>query len=66
MLIVKIGKKENINQALKRFKRKVSKAKMMKEIRERKNFMKPSMKKRIQKLKAINTNKWLKENGELE
>tara|TARA_B100002019_G_scaffold88584_1_gene76710 strand:- start:1212 stop:1412 length:201 start_codon:yes stop_codon:yes gene_type:complete len=66
MLIVKIGKKENINQALKRFKRKVSKSKMMKEIRERKNFMKPSMKKRIQKLKAINTNKWLKENGELE
>jgi len=66
MLIVKIGKKENINQALKRFKRKVSKSKMMKEIRERKNFMKPSMKKRIKKLKAINTNKWLRENGELE
>lgn len=66
MLIVKIGKKENINQALKRFKRKVSKSKMMKEIRERKNFMKPSMKKRIQKLKAINTNKWLRDNGELE
>ena len=35
MLIVKIGKKENINQALKRFKRKVSKSKMMKEIREK-------------------------------
>ena len=66
MLIVKIGEKENINQALKRFKRKVSKSKMMKEIRERKNFMKPSMKKRIQKLKAINTNKWLRDNGELE
>lgn len=66
MLIIKIGKKENINQALKRFKRKVSKSKMMKEIRERKNFMKPSMKKRIKKLKAINTNNWLRENGELE
>lgn len=66
MLIIKIGKKENINQALKRFKRKVSKSKMMKEIRERKNFMKPSMKKRVKKLKAINTNNWLRENGELE
>lgn len=66
MLIIKIGKKENINQALKRFKRKVSKSKVMKEIRERKNFMKPSMKKRIKKLKAINTNNWLRENGELE
>jgi len=66
MLIVKIGKKENINQALKRFKRKVSKSKLMKEVRERKTFMKPSMKKRINKLKAINTNKWLRENGELE
>lgn len=66
MLIIKIGKKENINQALKRFKRKVSKSKVMKEIRERKNFMKPSMKKRVKKLKAINTNNWLRENGELE
>ena len=66
MLIIKIGKKENINQALKRFKRKVSKSKMMKEIRERKNFMKPSMKKRVKKLKAINTNNWLRQNGELE
>ena len=39
---------------------------MKKENRKKKHFMKPFLKKRIQKLKAINTNKWLKENGELE
>ena len=58
MLIVKIGKKENINQALKRFKRKVSKTKLIKQLRENKFYEKPSAKKRKQKLKAIYTRKF--------
>ena len=41
MLIVKLGKKENINQALKRFKRKVSKTKLIKQLRENKFYEKP-------------------------
>ncbi len=58
MLIVKLGKKENINQALKRFKRKVSKTKLIKQLRENKFYEKPSAKKRKQKLKAIYTRKF--------
>ena len=53
MLIVKIRKNENINQALKRFKRKFSDTGVVKEIRKRKEFIKPSALKRKQKLKAI-------------
>jgi len=62
MLIVKIGKKENINQALKRLKRKVRNSQILKEVRERKQFLKPSVKKRLKKQKAIMTRKWLQEN----
>ena len=58
MLIVKLGKKENINQALKRFKSKVSKTKLIKQLRENKFYEKPSAKKRKQKLKAIYTRKF--------
>ena len=58
MLIIKLGKKENINQALKRFKRKVSKTKLIKQLRENKFYEKPSAKKRKQKLKAIYTRKF--------
>lgn len=58
MLRIKIGKKENINQALKRFKRKVRDTKLIKEIRSRKEFLKPSVKKRIAKQKAIRSQKY--------
>ena len=61
MLIVKIRKKENINQALKRFKRKFRDTGVIKEIRKRKEFIKPSAKKRKQKLKAIYNAKFLAE-----
>jgi len=62
MLIVKIGKKENINQALKRLKRKVRNSQILKEVRDRKQFLKPSVKKRLKKQKAVMTRKWLQEN----
>jgi len=45
--------KGNINKALKLFKRKFKNTKKLKEIRERKNYTKPSTKKRIQKDEAI-------------
>lgn len=62
MLIIKIGKKENINSALKRFKRKVSKTKMIKELRKRKNFVKPSELRRKQLQQAKYSQKYLNEN----
>ena len=45
--------KGNINKALKQFKKKFRDTQVLKEIRERKNYTKPSTKKRVQKDEAI-------------
>ena len=45
--------KGNINKALKQFKVKFKNTQVLKEIRERKNYTKPSAKKRVQKDEAI-------------
>jgi small subunit ribosomal protein S21 len=58
MLIVKLKKGDNITKALKKFKQKVRKTKLIQEIRERKQFDKPSAKKRANKKKAIRVNQW--------
>ena len=58
MLIVKVGKKENINQAVKRMKKKVRDTGLIKQIRERQQFLKPSVKKRKAKQKAIRKEQW--------
>ncbi|MGP1393355.1 MAG: 30S ribosomal protein S21 [Candidatus Cryptobacteroides sp.] len=53
MIIVPLKEGENIERALKRFKRKFEKTGAIRELRARKNFEKPSVKKRAQKQKAI-------------
>ena len=53
MIIVPVKEGENIERALKRFKRKFEKTGAIRELRARKNFEKPSVKKRIQMQKAI-------------
>jgi len=45
--------KDNINKALKHFKKKFRDTQVLKELRERKNYTKPSAKKRVQKDEAI-------------
>ena len=45
--------KDNINKALKEFKTKFRDTQVLKELRERKNYTKPSAKKRVQKDEAI-------------
>ena len=45
--------KGNINKALKQFKRKFRDTKVLKELRERKNYTKKSLKRRIEKDEAI-------------
>lgn len=52
MLIIPVKDGENIDRALKRFKRKFDRTKTMKQLRERKQFTKPSVSKRQQLLKA--------------
>ena len=58
MLIVKLNKGENINRALKRFKSKVKKTKLIKQIRDNQHFTKPSTKRREQLKKAIRTREY--------
>ncbi len=52
MLIIPVKDGENIDRALKRFKRKFDRTKTMKQLRERKHFTKPSVEKRAQMQKA--------------
>jgi len=52
MLIIPVKEGESIDRALKRFKRKFDQTKMMRQIRERKQFTKPSVNRRQQILKA--------------
>ena len=52
MLIVKV-QKGNINRALKQFKRKFRDTKVIKELRERQYYTKPSKKRRVEKDEAI-------------
>ena len=58
MLIVKLKKGENINRALKRFKTKVKRTKLIKQIRDNQHFTKPSTKRREQLKKAIRTREY--------
>ncbi|CAI8271336.1 MAG: 30S ribosomal protein S21 [Flavobacteriales bacterium] len=52
MLIIPIKDGENIDRALKRFKRKFDKTGTMRQLRERQTFTKPSISRRAQVQKA--------------
>jgi small subunit ribosomal protein S21 len=53
MLIIKLKEGENIEKALKKFKRKVNETKLIPRLREREQFVKPSVKNREMKKKAV-------------
>ena len=57
MIIVPVKEGENIEKALKKFKRKSEKTGVIKEVRNRKQFDKPSVLKRIKMQHAIYVNK---------
>lgn len=46
MLIIPVKEGENIDKALKRYKRKFDRVKIMKQLRERQQYTKPSVKRR--------------------
>ena len=52
-------KKDNLNKALKLFKRKFKNTKVLKELRERQQFTKKSKKRKLIKDKAIHKQKYL-------
>ena len=53
MLIIPVKEGENIERALKKFKKKFDKTKAMKELRNRKEFTKPSVVKRQDNIRAV-------------
>ena len=53
MLIIEIKENETIDRALKRYKRKYQNAQIIKEVRRRQHFTKPSVKRRNEILKAV-------------
>jgi small subunit ribosomal protein S21 len=57
MIIINISKEKNIESALRTYKAKVQKTKQIQKLRERQEFVKPSVRKRTQKLKAIYSEK---------
>jgi len=57
MLIIPVKEGENIERALKKFKKKFDRTGVIKELRKRQQFIKPSVRNRQEKLKAIYANK---------
>lgn len=53
MLIIDVKDGESIDRALKKYKRKFERSGVLKEIRRRKNFTKPSVERRAEILKAV-------------
>lgn len=52
MLIVNVKEGESIDRALKKYKRKYEKTGVLKEVRRRKHFTKPSVERRTELMKA--------------
>ena len=53
MLIVQIKEGDTVEKALKKYKKKFEKSKVLLQLRERQSFIKPSVRRRGQVLKAI-------------
>jgi len=52
MLIIKVDSEESIDKAVKRYKKKYQKTKTINQLRSRKHFTKPSVKRRNEIIKA--------------
>ncbi len=64
MIIMPIKEGENIERALKKFKRKYERTGVLKELRRRQYFTKPSITNRVDKLHAIYVDKMFRDNEE--
>ena len=53
MIIIDVTKEKSLESALRTYKHKVQKVKQIQQLRERKEFVKPSVTKRKGKLKAV-------------
>ena len=64
MLIIDARESENIDKALKKYKKKYEKSQVLKQLRNRKHFVKPSVERRTEVLRAA-YREVLKRGGEL-
>ena len=64
MLIVQVKEGDSVEKALKKFKKKFEKTGVVKQLRERQKFTKPSVRRREQIIKAVYKQKL--QNGEIE
>ena len=53
MIIIDLNNEKSIESALRTYKQKVQRTKQIQKLRERQEFVKPSVKKRSERLKAI-------------
>ena len=53
MVGISVGENESIDKALRRFKKKYERSGILKEYKKRTFFVKPSIKKRMEKMKAV-------------
>ncbi|MBT8380287.1 MAG: 30S ribosomal protein S21 [Ignavibacteria bacterium] len=53
MVGISVGENESIDKALRRFKKKYERSGVLKEYKKRTFFVKPSIKKRMEKMKAV-------------
>lgn len=61
MLIIEVKDGESIDRALRRYKRKVRDTQILKELRKRKEYTKPSVQRRNKTLKAIKREAYLRD-----
>ena len=59
MLIIQVKEGESIDKALKSYKRKFDRTKVIKQLRSRQAFIKPSVQKRAQVKKAVNVQAYI-------
>ena len=64
MLIIDVRDSENIDKALKKYKKKFEKARILKQLRKRKAFQKPSVGRRLEVIKAVYVEKTYKSPSE--
>lgn len=64
MLVVQLKEGDTLEKALKKFKKKFEKTGVVKELRERQKFTKPSVRRRQQKIRAVYRHKM--QTGQLE
>ncbi len=63
MLIIDVKDADSLDKALKAYKKKVDRTGLIKELRRRQQYVKPSVERRNEKLKAAYRNKILLENS---